>query len=74
MPSCPDLGFIYTFKVFDCMNVVSGPMVELDFQPYAYRLSTEFQFNQGTAAANAVAILLAVITSISKPISDDEVI
>ena len=72
------LGFVYTFKVFDLVWVMTkgGPVNSTELvSTYAYRLSfEEFQFSQGAAAANVLfLILLAVGCFYIKTISDDEV-
>lgn len=72
------LGFVYTFKVFDLVWVMTkgGPVNSTELvSTYAYRLSfEEFQFSRGAAAANVLfVILLAVGFLYIKTISDDEV-
>lgn len=72
------LGFVYTFKVFDLVWVMTkgGPVNSTELvSTYAYRLSfEEFQFSKGAAAANILfIILLAVGCLYIKTISDDEV-
>ncbi len=72
------LGFVYTFKVFDLVWVMTkgGPVNATELvSTYAYRLSfQEFQFSKGAAAANILfMILLCVGFFYIKTISDDEV-
>ncbi|MDK2808637.1 MAG: multiple sugar transport system permease protein [Clostridiales bacterium] len=72
------LGFVYTFKVFDLVWVMTkgGPVNATELvSTYAYRLSfQEFQFSKGAAAANVLfVILLCVGFFYIKTISDDEV-
>ncbi len=72
------LGFVYTFKVFDLVWVMTkgGPVNATELvSTYAYRLSfQEFQFSKGAAAANVLfMILLCVGFFYIKTISDDEV-
>ena len=58
------LGFVYTFKVFDLVWVMTkgGPVNSTELvSTYAYRLSfEEFQFSQGAAAANVLFLILLV--------------
>jgi multiple sugar transport system permease protein len=60
------LGFIYTFKVFDLVYVMTkgGPVNATEMlSTYSYRLSfSEFSFSKGAAVAN---ILFAVLFAIS---------
>lgn len=72
------LGFVYTFKVFDLVWVMTkgGPINATELvSTYAYRLSfEEFQFSKGAAAANILfLILLCVGFFYIKAIDDDEV-
>lgn len=72
------LGFVYTFKVFDLVWVMTkgGPVNSTELvSTYAYRLSfEEFQFSQGAAAANILFLILLVVGCFYiKTISDDEV-
>ncbi len=72
------LGFVYTFKVFDLVWVMTkgGPVNATELvSTYAYRLSfEEFQFSKGAAAANILfAILLCVGFLYIKVIDEDEV-
>lgn len=72
------LGFVYTFKVFDLVWVMTkgGPVNATELvSTYAYRLSfEEFQFSQGAAAANVLFLILLVVGCFYiKTISDDEV-
>lgn len=71
------LGFVYTFKVFDLVWVMTkgGPVNATELvSTYAYRLSfEEFQFSKGAAAANVLfLILLAVGCFYIKLINDEE--
>ena len=71
------LGFVYTFKVFDLVWVMTkgGPVSATELvSTYAYRLSfEEFQFSKGAASANVLfLILLCVGFFYIKTISDDE--
>lgn len=72
------LGFVYTFKVFDLVWVMTkgGPINSTELvSTYAYRLSfEEFQFSKGAAAANVLFLILLVVGFFYiKTISDDEV-
>lgn len=72
------LGFVYTFKVFDLVWVMTkgGPINATELvSTYAYRLSfEEFKFSAGAAAANVLfVILLFVGFFYIRTISDDEV-
>lgn len=72
------LGFVYTFKVFDLVWVMTkgGPVNATELvSTYAYRLSfEEFQFSQGAAAANVLFVILLVVGFFYlKTIDDDEV-
>ncbi|WP_053986285.1 carbohydrate ABC transporter permease [Niameybacter massiliensis] len=72
------LGFVYTFKVFDLVWVMTkgGPVNATELvSTYAYRLSfEEFQFSKGAAASNILfLILLCVGFFYIKAIDDDEV-
>lgn len=72
------LGFVYTFKVFDLVWVMTkgGPVNATELvSTYAYRLSfEEFQFSKGAAAANVLFLILLVVGCFYiKTISDDEV-
>lgn len=59
------LGFVYTFKVFDLVWVMTkgGPMNSTELvSTYAYRLSmNEFQFSKGAAAANVLFVILFIV-------------
>lgn len=72
------LGFVYTFKVFDLVWVMTkgGPVNATELvSTYAYRLSFEqFQFSKGAAAANVLFIILLCVGCLYiKAIDDDEV-
>lgn len=71
------LGFVYTFKVFDLVWVMTkgGPINATELvSTYAYKLSFEqFQFSSGAAAANILfLILFAVGIFYIKLINDEE--
>ena len=59
------LGFVYTFKVFDLVWVMTkgGPVNSTELvSTYAYRLSfEEFQFSKGAAASNILFLILLVV-------------
>lgn len=59
------LGFVYTFKVFDLVWVMTkgGPVNSTELvSTYAYKLSFEqFQFSKGAAAANILFLILMVV-------------
>lgn len=59
------LGFVYTFKVFDLVWVMTkgGPVNATELvSTYAYRLSfEEFQFSKGAAAANILFLILLLV-------------
>lgn len=59
------LGFIYTFKAFDLMFIMTkgGPMNATDTMgTYAYQLSfKKFEFSQGSAAAIVLFLCLLVV-------------
>lgn len=59
------LGFVYTFKVFDLVWVMTkgGPVNATELvSTYAYRLSfEEFQFSKGAAAANILFLILLFV-------------
>lgn len=72
------LGFVYTFKVFDLVWVMTkgGPVNATELvSTYAYRLSfEEFQFSRGAASANVLFLILLVVGMFYvKTINDDEV-
>ncbi len=71
------LGFVYTFKVFDLVWVMTkgGPINATELvSTYAYRLSfEEFQFSKGAAAANVLFVILLVVgVFYIKTINDDD--
>lgn len=73
------LGFIYTFKVFDLVFVMTGggPINSTEvLSTVAYRFSfDEFNFSLGASVANVLFLILFVISLIYlKLIKDDEVI
>jgi multiple sugar transport system permease protein len=59
------LGFIYTFKAFDLMFIMTsgGPLNSTDvLGTYAYALSfTKYEFSQGSAAALVLFVCLFVV-------------
>lgn len=59
------LGFVYTFKVFDLVWVLTkgGPVNSTQLvSTYAYRLSfEEFKFSQGAATANILFLILLFV-------------
>lgn len=59
------LGFVYTFKVFDLVWVMTkgGPVNATELvSTYSYRLSfQEFQFSKGAAVANVMFMILMVV-------------
>ena len=59
------LGFVYTFKVFDLVWVMTkgGPVNATELvSTYAYKLSfDQFQFSKGAAAANILFLILFVV-------------
>lgn len=72
------LGFIYTFKVFDLVFVMTngGPVNSTELMStFAYKLSfTQFSFSQGAAVANVLfAILLCVSLGYLTLIKEEEV-
>ena len=72
------LGFIYTFKVFDLVFVMTngGPVNSTELMStFAYKLSfTQFSFSKGAAVANILfAILFCVSLGYLALIKEDEV-
>ena len=72
------LGFVYTFKVFDLVWVMTkgGPVNATDLvSTFSYKLSfDEFKYSQGAAAANVMFVILLIVGSFyTKVIKDDEV-
>lgn len=59
------LGFIYTFKAFDLMYIMTsgGPLNSTDvLGTYAYMLSfTQFKFSEGSACAMVLFVFLLII-------------
>ncbi|GAE92770.1 alpha-xyloside ABC transporter [Gracilibacillus boraciitolerans JCM 21714] len=73
------LGFIYTFKVFDIVYVMTGvgPINSTEvLSTLAFRYSfTDFQFNLGAATANILFVILLLISLVYlRMIKKDEVI
>lgn len=60
------LGFIYTFKVFDLVYVMTqgGPVNATEMlSTYSYKLSfTEFNFSKGASVANILFIILFIVS------------
>ena len=60
------LGFIYTFKVFDLIYVMTsgGPVNATEvLSTYSYRLSfTTYNFSQGAAVANILFVFLFIVS------------
>ncbi len=76
MISVLTLGFIYTFKVFDLVYVMTGggpgSTTEM-LSTLAYRYSfTEYNFSQGAAVANVLFVLLMLVGSIYIHITNRE--
>jgi multiple sugar transport system permease protein len=72
------LGFIYTFKVFDLIVVMTngGPVNATEMlSTYSYKLSFgEFNFSQGAAVANILFVILFIISlGYLKMVSKEEV-
>ncbi|HIR27809.1 MAG TPA: sugar ABC transporter permease, partial [Candidatus Choladousia intestinigallinarum] len=59
------LGFIYTFKVFDLVYVMTsgGPVNSTHMlSTYSYKLSFEmFKYSQGSAVANVLLVILLLV-------------
>ncbi len=73
------LGFVYTFKVFDLVYVMTGggPVDSTEvLSTYSYKLSFRlFHFDQGAAVANVLFICLFLVALLYlKTISKEEVI
>lgn len=70
------LGFVYTFKVFDLVWVMTkgGPVNSTELvSTYAYKLSFEqFQFSKGAAAANILFLILLVVGMLYIKLINDE--
>ena len=62
------LGFIYTFKVFDLVFVMTGggPVNSTQMlSTYSYKLSFDlFQYSQGAATANVLFVILFIVSLI----------
>ncbi len=72
------LGFIYTFKVFDLVFVMTGggPVHGTEMlSTYSYKLSfVEFNFSKGAAAANVLFVILFIVSlGYLKLVGKDEV-
>ena len=72
------LGFIYTFKVFDLVFVMTngGPVNATEvLSTYSYKLSfSQFNFSKGAAVANILFIILFVVSlGYTKLIKEEEV-
>jgi multiple sugar transport system permease protein len=73
------LGFVYTFKVFDLVYVMTGggPVDATEvMSTYSYKLSFQlFHFGEGAAVANVLFLCLFLVALLYlKTISKDEVI
>lgn len=73
------LGFVYTFKVFDLVYVMTGggPVDATEvMSTYSYKLSFQlFHFGEGAAVANVLFVCLFLVALLYlKTISKDEVI
>ena len=76
MVSVLTLGFIYTFKVFDLVYVLTGggpgSTTEM-LSTLAYRYSfTEYNFSRGAAVANVLFVLLMLVGSVYIRITNRE--
>ena len=76
MVSVLTLGFIYTFKVFDLVYVMTGggpgSITEM-LSTLAYRYSfTEYNFSRGAAVANVLFVLLMLVGSVYIRITNRE--
>jgi len=76
MVSVLTLGFIYTFKVFDLVYVMTGggpgSTTEM-LSTLAYRYSfTEYNFSRGAAVANVLFVLLMLVGSVYIRITNRE--
>lgn len=72
------LGFIYTFKVFDLVFVMTqgGPVNATEMlSTYSYKLSfTEFNFSKGAAVANILFLILFIVSLFYlRLVAEDEV-
>lgn len=72
------LGFIYTFKVFDIVYIMTqgGPLNSTEMlSTYSYKLSfVQFSFSKGAAAANILFIILFMVgLTYIRVIGDEEV-
>lgn len=70
------LGFIYTFKVFDLVYVMTGggPVNSTHMlSTYSYKLSFElFKYSKGSAAANVLLVILLIVGLFYLKITDEE--
>ena len=70
------LGFIYTFKVFDLVYVMTsgGPVNSTHMlSTYSYKLSFEmFKYSKGSAVANVLLIILLIVGSLYLKGSQEE--
>ena len=70
------LGFIYTFKVFDLVYVMTsgGPVNSTHMlSTYSYKLSFEmFKYSKGSAVANVLLVILLVVGSLYLKGSQEE--
>lgn len=70
------LGFVYTFKVFDLVWVMTkgGPVNATELvSTYSYRLSfQEFEFSKGAAVANVMFVILMLVGFLYIKLINDE--
>lgn len=70
------LGFIYTFKVFDLVYVMTsgGPVNSTHMlSTYSYKLSFEmFKYSKGSAVANVLLVILLIVGSLYLKGSQEE--
>lgn len=70
------LGFVYTFKVFDLVWVMTkgGPVNATELvSTYSYRLSfQEFEFSKGAAVANVMFVILMIVGVLYIKLINDE--
>lgn len=70
------LGFIYTFKVFDLVYVMTsgGPVNSTHMlSTYSYKLSFEmFKYSKGSAVANVLLVILMLVGTLYLRVSQEE--
>ncbi len=70
------LGFIYTFKVFDLVFVMTGggPVNSTQMlSTYSYKLSFDiFHYSEGAAAANVLFVILMLVGALYLRVTDQE--